>query len=98
MVECRDRCAKATRIAADLIERYEPHIAVESRIFVSLGHHRAGHLLKMHRHPQHLGRPQVRSAVPRTARQNLVKKIENARVDGMPTLSRLDKRPFDVAM
>ena len=48
-VEFRQRDAEPAGLAADLVERQEPDIAIEQRILEALGHDRAGQLLEPRR-------------------------------------------------
>ena len=47
-VECRERHAEAVRLAADLVQGYQPVVLIEGRVFHRLGHHRGAVLLKFH--------------------------------------------------
>jgi hypothetical protein len=47
-VELLRRQAEPSRVAADLVQRYQPIEAVEGRIFHAFCHYRTGELLKAH--------------------------------------------------
>src|SRR5215472_4292704 len=97
-MERRGRGAKTAGIAADLVERYQSHVTVESRILAGLGHYWARRLLEMHRHPQHLGRAPIIRTVRWAGGQDVMEKIEDARIGGLPPLPCSTDRPFDVAV
>ena len=47
-MEVRDRKRPAARVAADLVQRREPEVAVERRVLDAFRRHRPGRLLKAH--------------------------------------------------
>src|SRR3569832_2473893 len=48
-VEIGERCAEAARIATHFVERHQPVVDIETGVFQSFRHQRAGVLLELHR-------------------------------------------------
>ena len=71
--------AARRRIAADLVEREQPVVAVEGGVLHRLGHQRAGELLQLEREIAHARRA-VAGFAGEIERDGVAQKVENLRI------------------
>jgi len=104
---CRARCAGAvksaqrhaevSRVAAHFVERCEPRVEVERRVFDALGRHRCAELLKAHGKAQR-GLGHARRRIQRRfAEQAAAHEVEYRRIGAGAPLARVRHGPVDVA-
>src|SRR4029079_10992501 len=90
--------AELVRVAADLIQRQHPVVAVEGGILEALGHNRAAILLCAHCDANHLHAAESATRLGKAvASQELVEEIENAGVQGSTIAAGLSHGPIDIA-
>src|SRR6266853_760909 len=94
MVESRGRNAETAGVAADLIERDQPDIAIERSVLEAFRHDRAAQLLEAHGEAQ--GLLVLRGTTPvELAGQQLAQEIEDRGVGGRRALLCDGDRPLD---
>ena len=100
-VELGDAGAEGGRVAADLVERDEPVIAVEGGVLHPLGHDRSGQLLELHDEPAALvplllAQGAIVPILP-LQQEHVSQEIENGRVGGRVAPLGQRHRPHDRA-
>ena len=89
--------AERARVAADLVQRDEPAVAVEGRVLHTLGGHRRAELLEAQREAAHAFAQAVGRTFLGLRQQRTVHEVEDGRIGGVPAAPRLRHGPVDVA-
>ena len=97
-VEARQRAPELRRIAAHLIQRHKPVVAIERRILQTLRHHGTAVLLQLHRASQHrVPAEAAAGARHQISREQPAHKIEGAAVHFGHIRARQLHRPVQIA-
>ncbi len=98
-VEGGQRGAEPRRLAAHLVQRDQPVVAVEGRVLDALGHDGAGVLLELHREAPHLaGAERVAPLLDDVGGEQLEDEVEDALVRAIAAPAGVGNRPFQVAV
>ena len=96
-MECGDRRGEPPRIRADFVERREPVVKIERRVFHAFGHHRGRELLESHRELDDLVALRLRPNLGEIGRQHRADEVEYRPLGRHRAPLRRASRRFDEA-